>query len=225
MFLSNKYLIHYTTLCKKARDRSVLEGYQEKHHVIPKSLGGSDDATNLVAFTAREHYISHLLLVRITEGVNKSKMINAWFRMSCQGSNPEYSFITSRRFERARIKFAESAGWATRGKTYEQIYGLEKAAELKQIRSTTKSSERKGKTWEDIFGIEKATELKLLRGRQAISWNTGRKHSDKTRKLIKEHAALRVYTKIHCVCGKQISTHNIVKHQSACQIFSQRKDI
>lgn len=225
MFLSNKYLIHYTTLCEKARDRPVLEGYQEKHHIIPKSLGGNEDATNLVALTAREHYIAHLLLVRITEGVNKSKMINAWFRMSCQSNHLAFSFITSRRFERARIAFAESAGWATRGKTYEQIYGPKKATELKQKRSTTKSLERKGKTWEDIFGAKKAAELKLLRGQQAATWNKGRKHSENTRKLIKEAAALRVYTKAECVCGKQITTHNMKKHQLACQIFSQRKNI
>ena len=224
MFLSNKYLIHYNTLCEKARARPVFEGYQEIHHVIPKSLGGDDDVTNLVALTAREHYIAHLLLVKITEGVNKSKMINAWFRMSCQGKHPAFSFITSRRFEHARIAFAESAGWATRGLTYEKIHGPEKAAKLKQSRSTMKSLERKGKTWEEIFGIKKAAELKLLRGQQAAMWNKGRKHSDKTRKLIKEAAAFRVYKKIDCICGKQISTHNIAKHQSACQVFRQREN-
>lgn len=224
MFIVNKYLTHYYNLCEKARVRVVFDGYQEKHHIIPKSLGGSDEATNIVSLSAREHYIAHLLLVRITEGVNKSKMINAWFRMSCQGNHPAFSFITSRRFERARIQFAESAGWATKGKTYEQIYGLEKAIELKQKRSIAKSTERKGKTWEDIFGVEKAAEMKQLRGQQAVAWNKGRKHSKSTRELIKNAAMLRTYKKIACVCGKEVSTHNILKHQSACQIFHQRKN-
>ena len=39
--------------------------YSEVHHKIPRSLGGSDDDNNLVRLTAREHYIAHLLLVKI----------------------------------------------------------------------------------------------------------------------------------------------------------------
>lgn len=41
--------------------------YFETHHKVPKSLGGTDDEINLVNLTAREHYIAHLLLVKITE--------------------------------------------------------------------------------------------------------------------------------------------------------------
>jgi hypothetical protein len=32
------------------------------HHIIPKSLGGSDEETNLIKLTIREHYIAHLIL-------------------------------------------------------------------------------------------------------------------------------------------------------------------
>lgn len=41
------------------------EGYVENHHVIPRSLGGSDDVDNLAPLTAREHWIAHLLLHKI----------------------------------------------------------------------------------------------------------------------------------------------------------------
>ena len=39
--------------------------YHEKHHILPKSCGGSNDKSNIVYLSAREHYIAHLLLVRI----------------------------------------------------------------------------------------------------------------------------------------------------------------
>lgn len=42
--------------------------YCEAHHIIPKCLGGSDDKTNIILLTAREHYIAHLLLRRIYPG-------------------------------------------------------------------------------------------------------------------------------------------------------------
>ena len=225
MFINNKYLKHYNNLCDKARSRSTIEGYFEKHHVIPRSLGGTDDSSNIVLLSAREHYIAHKILVRITSGVFKFKMINAWFRMSCQGINPAFAFINSRKFEQARIAFTNTAGWALRGRTYEQIHGAERAQELKQQRSTQKSYERKGKSWEEIFGSKKAAEMKQIRGAQSIVWNTGRKHSPETRSLISQAAKQRTYKTVECLCGRHITTHNLVKHQLSCKLISKREDL
>lgn len=46
-------------------DKTKHEGYFEIHHIIPKCLGGSDEKSNLVMFTGREHFIAHLLLYKI----------------------------------------------------------------------------------------------------------------------------------------------------------------
>lgn len=47
------------------RQQNVLStGYIEKHHIIPRSLGGTNDSANLVSLTGREHYVAHLLLAR-----------------------------------------------------------------------------------------------------------------------------------------------------------------
>ncbi|QGF20538.1 putative homing endonuclease [Klebsiella phage UPM 2146] len=54
----------YNSLINKAKMRS-LKGYHEKHHVIPKCLGGSNDTSNLVKLTPEEHYVAHLLLIKI----------------------------------------------------------------------------------------------------------------------------------------------------------------
>lgn len=53
----------------------------EHHHIIPKSLGGSNDATNIVKLSAREHFICHCLLIRMLSGKNKSKMVYAAHNM------------------------------------------------------------------------------------------------------------------------------------------------
>lgn len=62
------YQRHYDALIQKALNRSKPEGYTEKHHIVPRSLGGSDDPINLVVLTAREHAIAHLLLAHIHGG-------------------------------------------------------------------------------------------------------------------------------------------------------------
>lgn len=79
MFINNKYYKWYVELTSK-QDR-VLEGYVEKHHIIPKSMGGSDSSENLVKLTAREHFIAHLLLTKFTIDESKCKMQFALWNM------------------------------------------------------------------------------------------------------------------------------------------------
>lgn len=58
--------------------------YGEKHHIYPKSCGGSNDKNNLVKLTPEEHYRCHLLLTKIfsDEPENYRKMVYAWGLMS-----------------------------------------------------------------------------------------------------------------------------------------------
>lgn len=54
----------YDHLINDAKHRA-LSGYKEKHHILPRSMGGSNFKSNLVNLTAREHFVAHLLLWRI----------------------------------------------------------------------------------------------------------------------------------------------------------------
>lgn len=58
----------YNELIKSAQVRGGVDGYKERHHIIPRSMGGSDEAENLVDLTAREHYLAHWLLWKIHGG-------------------------------------------------------------------------------------------------------------------------------------------------------------
>lgn len=46
-------------------------GYVEKHHILPRCLGGIDNAENLVNLYPEEHYLAHLLLCKIYPGNQK----------------------------------------------------------------------------------------------------------------------------------------------------------
>lgn len=54
----------YDQLIERARNR-VPEGYVERHHIIPKCMGGADDNENLVALYPEEHFVAHVLLLKI----------------------------------------------------------------------------------------------------------------------------------------------------------------
>ncbi len=73
MYLDNKYTRIYYSIIDRAKNR-VLNGYTEKHHIIPKSIGGSNTKDNLVKLTPREHFICHLLLPKMLEGLSRRKM-------------------------------------------------------------------------------------------------------------------------------------------------------
>ena len=81
MFIKNKYYTYYYNIVNNALSRSNLTGYFEKHHIIPKSLGGGNSEENLVNLTFREHFICHRLLTKITSGINRRKMAYAMWRM------------------------------------------------------------------------------------------------------------------------------------------------
>ena len=57
------YLRIYDALISRAKDRE-LSGYSERHHIIPRCMGGTDDAANIVRLTAEEHFVAHELLVK-----------------------------------------------------------------------------------------------------------------------------------------------------------------
>ncbi len=67
----------------KNKKRTRKDGiYYEEHHVIPKSLGGSNSWRNLVLLTPEEHYTCHCLLPDFCEGESKDKMLKAWIMMN-----------------------------------------------------------------------------------------------------------------------------------------------
>lgn len=97
------YKKHYDSLIKKAQTREKLTGYIERHHIIPKCMGGTDIKSNIVELTAEEHYVAHQLLLKIYP--NEHKLAYACHMMSSSlGSrnNKSYGWV------RARMAIANS---------------------------------------------------------------------------------------------------------------------
>ncbi len=80
MFLSNKYTKWYNQIVARALKRGLTkksDTYIEMHHIVPRSMGGGNKKENLVSLTAREHFICHWLLVKMTTGKGKASMVYA----------------------------------------------------------------------------------------------------------------------------------------------------
>lgn len=70
------YLVTYNKLIQHRRDNLIVDGYCEMHHIVPRSEGGSNDESNLVKLTAREHFIAHLLLAKIYDDIKMHYALN-----------------------------------------------------------------------------------------------------------------------------------------------------
>lgn len=55
----------YASLIERAKSRPTPTSYTERHHIIPKCLGGSNEKTNIAILTPREHFLAHRLLCKI----------------------------------------------------------------------------------------------------------------------------------------------------------------
>lgn len=51
-------------IIERALNRNI-EGYTERHHIVPKCMGGSNKKDNIAVLTAKEHFIIHRLLTFI----------------------------------------------------------------------------------------------------------------------------------------------------------------
>lgn len=102
------YLKIYDQLIERAKCRK-LTGYKETHHIIPKSMGGTDKKENLVELTAREHLIAHILLWKIYR--NSSMSAALWFMSNSRGIR-----INSRIYENLRTNFANNVSIQMTGK-------------------------------------------------------------------------------------------------------------
>jgi HNH endonuclease len=97
MFIYNKYYITYFKIINRAQQRTLPTGVKfEVHHILPRSLGGTDNIDNLVKLTLKEHWVCHRLLVKfLNNPAALRKMYNALYMMAVK----DYRTINGRIYQ------------------------------------------------------------------------------------------------------------------------------
>lgn len=127
------YAKHYDMLITRARTR-VIEGYVEMHHVLPRCMGGGNEPANLVPLTAEEHYVAHLLLVKIHP--TNHKLIYA-ANMMLNRNNKSYGWV--------RRKFSEAIKIQNKGQ--------QPTDEQRRKLSVAGKGKRKSDEWKTKIGL------------------------------------------------------------------------
>ena len=156
-----KYQEIYNNLIEKARLTPSV-GYTDNHHIIPKSMGGTNDVSNLVLLSAKQHFVAHHLLYRI---YRNREMTNAFFLMCNIKRGGKKFRITSKQYE---------------------ILREEKRQCQKDI-MTGQPSRSKGKKWSDESKAKlSASQMGHHRGKGNVSSFKGKHHTEETKKAISE---------------------------------------
>lgn len=201
LFLNNKYSQYYYSIVNRAKSRILSNDvYTEKHHIIPKSLGGDNSTENLTVLTGREHFICHILLIKMTEGRAKYSMIHAAVGMK-RSRHYQNRYINSRLYENVKKEYSlivtkrnkgKSPSVETRAKMSIASKGKPKSTDhCKNI-----SNGLKGKPKPPMPDYLKSQISKKLKGR--TSHRKGKvgeyKHSAEAKAKIAESNRIRIYS-------------------------------
>jgi len=114
MFKENKYTKWYFEIINNAKQTKKL-GYTERHHIVPRCLGGRYVKENLVYLTAREHFICHLLLVKMHDyhGLKFAllRMLSCNQHQQRKTNSRWYEYIKRLNSEAAKIRSAGKGGY------------------------------------------------------------------------------------------------------------------
>lgn len=191
VFCNNKYLHWY----EKLTSIPQTTGYLEKHHIVPKSIIPNNI---LVALTARQHYIAHLLLIKCVNPKYRKKMLYAITAMKMRtAKNIKFN---SRVFEKLKIEANISRSTALKGRKHSE----EARAKIKARRALQViSEETKLKMSEARKGRKNSPEA-IEKTRDA---HIGSKRSEETKQKLRE--SRKSYPRLTCEhCGKVSVTVN-----------------
>jgi NUMOD3 motif len=223
LYLSNKYTKYYYNIINRATTRILVNSiYTEKHHIIPKSLNGDNSKLNLVKLTAREHFICHLLLTKMTTGLSRTKMIHAIWRMCCIGGiQQNHRSVNSHTYQLIRqLYISQIKGRSMSDETKQKLrianLGKKASESAREKMSISRTGNKNHNFGKPVSDSRKEKQSIAMKGKQC---RLGAKLSDESKKLIAFKATTRI--KLNCPhCNRLIDPANYSRyHGDKCKLF------
>lgn len=188
-FIENKYKNLYFKIIMNAKNRPEISGYKEKHHIIPRSMGGSDSLDNLVYLTSREHFICHYLLIKFSLAGSRKLLIYAFRMMGNKSETNKERYINSRLYAASKKDFSKLMSQLHKGKP--------------------KTQEHRAKISAKLSGVPYTEERKASH----VAGMSGKKHKDLTKNKMSMSLLGRPKSEQHKInmSGKTVFT-NIITH-------------
>lgn len=220
------YSLHYNRLIERAPKEKPTTYITEGHHVVPKCIGGTD-ADGIVYLTPEEHYIAHLLLIKMYP--QKPKLVFAAHMMTVNGigqnrtNNKKYGWVKRKISEQLKGKPKSKEHRKKMAEANKRRKGIPRPLEVR----IKIGAARKGKTFAEQFGpirakkiMEKAILTKIRNNstgkgvpRPHMQGELNPSKNPDIRKKISKFAMQKPFKCDHC--GKKFNVGNYVKHTNA----------
>ena len=183
--------------------------YHERHHIIPKCVGGTNDKDNLIDLYAREHFEAHKLLAQ--ENPDNDSLTYAWACMAwLKGNGQHRDMITPEEYEEVRKKHSEVCSKRYAGEN-NPMYGIsprERMDEdtymlwLQHVRESMPLS--KEKRSQANLGKKYSDEVNAKKGRKGVdSYMYGKHLSEETKQKLREaNLGKRYFDEVNAKKGK-----------------------
>lgn len=180
---ANRYVKFIQTIIELNKTRNI-DNECEVHHIIPKSLGGSNDKSNLIKLTYREHFIAHLILFKV---YRNRGMAMAVMMMSNHGNK------SSRLYEKSKTDIQGFISEKTSGDK-NPMFGKLIVLDCNDKKIIIEKSEYNQNIHKHItigennpmFGKKHSEESKKKMSENHAKAFLGKKHSEESKKIIAE---------------------------------------
>lgn len=205
MFTSNKYSKFYYSIIKNAKQLIRARRGHEQHHILPRSLGGSNDDSNLVNLTPREHYICHLLLTKFTNGEAYQKMSYALHRMT---NHSTAKIKSSKMYAMIRKAHADMLSSKLKGVSIMERFGRSHSHDIGEYQKSRIRKANSERVWSDESKIKMGESQRLRKLERPESFNTGPKTAEHKANLSKSHLGKgEKFTFVHDIHGTFVGTN------------------
>lgn len=192
--------------------------YFERHHILPKSLGGGNESSNIINLTPGDHYFAHLCLAKIYGGkqwlgvICMTKMLVSNNRAVANSMFSNRKMVNVAREKSAKHKSKEYKGKLTRSsKPVFTIFNINGKSETG---SMIELSEKTGVSLTSIYRI-----VKKIQGKSYSGWyfdydfmiNSNKIKVDLGKKLAKKYSGSNKKQIICDQTGKIYNSFNDVK--------------
>lgn len=198
--------MNYSDIYNKLMDRAKSRGIEkpfDRHHIVPRSLGGGNEKENIVKLNAREHIFAHVLLAKIHH--NNFGLVSCAFRML-------HGYRSSKRASWLRDKF---------------ILGM------KENNNPLRRKDAARKVAEKLRGVPRSEETKRrvsdgLKRYFSVNKKSSFRHSEESKKRLSDaqrgrvHSAEHIAARVASIKGKRWITDG-ERSELLCVVDAEQK--
>lgn len=127
----------HDSLITKANFRKLENIPIEKHHIVPKCVGGSNEKTNIVELTPKEHFLAHKLLAKIYDckGLRYAYNMMVFTTLNSKkkfSTKRDYK-VSAREYEECRRFLSDDCSRRFKGSIYVNNGSIQKCVQKDQV--------------------------------------------------------------------------------------------